>query len=482
MNDRKGMIGILMLSSVIFLGSCEEGTVTVKKSDKNSKKGIATISSKKGSIKTSKDLKGGPTKTSELFKDLGASQKKEGSKLSRDVKHEVEEFANGDGTAVNPYQITSIAELKLVRKHLTSHFQLIEDLDLEDEKDFFYSIGDESTPFEGTFDGNGKKIENLIVQRPRSRSVGFFGVLGEGGVLKNIILKDIRVIGNNYVGGLVGWNNGGRIEGSEVEGGDVTGVEDVGGLVGVNNEGSIEASKSNVSVIGVVEVKGSNIGGLVGVNSARIIDSTWVGKEVTGKLSTGGLVGSNSSKAVIERSRAIGNGNVTGMFIVGGLVGNNLGTIESSYSEVEVKGSNILGGLVGINEKDGEIKNSYATGKTGLNESTVGGLVGQNKGTIENTFAWGSVGRISLTFREYVGGLVGRNEGGRIVGKNYWQGSIRPGVGKSKNTKGPINIATVIKEVPDNFKKLNANNTGWDKDTWDFNSAVGYPVLKWQVE
>ena len=445
---RKFMMGILILSSIIFLGSCEEGTVAIKKSDKNS----------------------------ELLQDLGASQKK----LSGDVKHEVEEFAGGDGTAVNPYQIASVAELELVREHLTSHFQLIEDLDLEDEKDFFYSIGDESTPFEGTFDGNGKKIENLIVQRPRSKSVGFFGVLGEGGVLKNIILKDIRVIGNNYVGGLVGWNNGGRIEGSEVEGGEVTGVEDVGGLVGVNNEGSIEASKSGVSVIGVL--KGSNIGGLVGVNSARIIDSTWVGKEVTGKLSTGGLVGFNSSKAVIEKSRAIGNGNVTGMVIVGGLVGNNLGTIESSYSEVEVKGSNTLGGLVGINEKDGKIKNSYATGDTGLNENNVGGLVGQNKGTIENTFAWGSVGRIALTFRDYVGGLVGKNEGGNIIGKNYWQGSIRPGVGKSKGTNGPIKIETVIKLKPSDFGSLNANETGWDKDTWHFSSVVGYPVLKWQMK
>ena len=58
MNDRKMMIGILMLSSVIFLWSCEEGTVAIQKSSKDSNKESNNTSkdSKKGSDKGSKEI------------------------------------------------------------------------------------------------------------------------------------------------------------------------------------------------------------------------------------------------------------------------------------------------------------------------------------------------------------------------------------------------------------------------------------------
>ena len=611
MNDRKGMIGILMLSSVIFLGSCEEGTVKLKESSKDlnqgstkgsnkisskdlnkgSTKGSNKISSKdlnKGSTKgsnkiSSKDLNKGSIKISKLLENLEVeslevSEKSEieepklpeggeyevvgggyavaigevdGSKkmwlseevnprvwteiesvkikndhsrslpkslqksfpsrltqISSDgkklkvtdedgdlwtssdngVNWEMAKFAGGAGTSSDPYQIASAIHLWLVKNHLTSHFQLIKDLDLS-EAWVFGPIGDNSNSFKGVFDGKGKVIENLRVERGGKDNVGFFGVLGEGGVLKNIILEDIDVYGGNSVGGLVGWNNKGKIQGSSVEGA-VFGLQRVGGLVGFNtatdgeDEGVIQGSKSYVNV------KGSQyIGGLVGYNEGGIIrNSNWLGREVIGEGNAltyaGGLVGYNTSQSEIKRSRAYGVGaKVKGSLRVGGLVGYNLGTIGSSYSDVEVQGIFNLGGLVAINDVSGWIRNSYATGDvkaTGsLKENNVGGLVGWNKGSIKNTFAWGSVGRI--VSRSYVGGLVGKNEDGKIIGKNYWMNS-RHGIGKSSgDTKGVKEIENLIKLESGGFGSLNVDNTGWDINIWQFGRG-SYPVFKWKVE
>ncbi len=70
---------------------------------------------------------------------------------------------------------------------------------------------------------------------------------------------------------------------------------------------------------------------------------------------------------------------------MGGLVGDNRGTITASYAtgRVAVGGFGfLLGGLAGNNE--GTIAASYATGRVtvGRHSSPVGGLAGNNEGTI----------------------------------------------------------------------------------------------------
>jgi len=65
---------------------------------------------------------------------------------------------------------------------------------------------------------------------------------------------------------------------------------------------------------------------------------------------------------------------------VGGLVGNNDGTISNSYSTATVMGTTYAGGLVGCNY--GTISNSYAAGNVRTqNNTTLGGLVAINSST-----------------------------------------------------------------------------------------------------
>jgi hypothetical protein len=108
------------------------------------------------------------------------------------------------------------------------------------------------------------------------------------------------------------------------------------------------------------------------------------------------------------------NVTVTGKGEVGGLVGENYGTVSNSYTKGSVTGTQRVGGLVGLNRKT--ISNSYSTGNNTGN-SGVGGLVGMNWETISNSYATGNV-----TGDEYVGGLVGVNSG--TLSNSYSIGNI----------------------------------------------------------
>ena len=57
------------------------------------------------------------------------------------------------------------------------------------------------------FYGNGKghKITNLFIDKPSSDYVGLFGFVGDfagsGGIIQDVRIEDIWLVGNNYVGG-----------------------------------------------------------------------------------------------------------------------------------------------------------------------------------------------------------------------------------------------------------------------------------------
>jgi hypothetical protein len=112
------------------------------------------------------------------------------------------------------------------------------------------------------------------------------------------------------------------------------------------------------------------------------------------------------------------NVSVTGRVHVGGLVGENKGTITNSYATGAVRGMNDVGGLVGYST--GAITNSYATGAV-AGDNSVGGLVGRNLGSlaiITNSHASGAVNGL-----ENVGGLVGLNQDGDVT-NSYATGEV----------------------------------------------------------
>jgi len=142
----------------------------------------------------------------------------------------------------------------------------------------------------GTFDGQGYDIRDLFTDRPDESDVGLFGVVDEGGVIKDIGAVNVTVIGEYYVGGLVGRNRG--TVSNSYSSGNVTGGQwGVGGLVGVNH-GTVSNSYSTCNMIG-----NGAIGGLVGSNGFTVSNSYSTG-DVAGSYDIGGLMGINDQGTV----------------------------------------------------------------------------------------------------------------------------------------------------------------------------------------
>ena len=159
------------------------------------------------------------------------------------------------------------------------------------------SIGNSSSlVFQAIFNGNGYQIRNLYINRSNTDYIGLFGYIsGESAQLRNIGLtgKLMQVLGDDYVGGLVGYaNNAARIEQSYVTGA-VTGDWYVGGLVGYLHGGVIDNSFATGAVIGDYYV-----GGLSGYLYSIVISNSFATGAVTGNSSAGGLTGSSSSSVI----------------------------------------------------------------------------------------------------------------------------------------------------------------------------------------
>ena len=162
--------------------------------------------------------------------------------------------------------------------------------------------------------------------------------------------------------------------------------------VGLFSFNDLDGIIRNIGLVDV-DVSGKNGGGLAGFNLGAISHSYATGSVTGSEVDTGGLVGLNGSE-----------------FVIGG------STISRSYASANVSGRNV-GGLVGSNH--GSVNQSYATGTvSGADDSTAGGLAGRNHGTINSGYATGNVSGGSP-----VGGLAGYNWGGTII-SSYATGSV----------------------------------------------------------
>ena len=129
--------------------------------------------------------------------------------------------------------------------------------------------------------------------------------------------------------------------------------------------------------------------------------------DVKGSDFIGGLVGLSYGNII----NSYVTGVVTGHNNIGGLVGSNFKDITNSNAVVTVSGNRDVGGLVGENNDDSNIIDSYASGAVSGNQH-VGGLVGENNddSNIINSYATGMVsGGI-----DSIGGLVGTSKGAII--------------------------------------------------------------------
>ncbi len=139
-----------------------------------------------------------------------------------------------------------------------------------------------------------------------------------------------------------------------------------------------------------------------------------------------GLFGALGSGGKVSNIGLV-DASVTGRSTVGALVGQNAGTVEQAFATGSVTGNAVVGGLVGANS--GLVTASYSAaavagvtvteGSDRATPSLLGGLVGRNAGTVSNAYATSSVTGHSLS-----GGLVGDNSGGGHITNSYATGAV----------------------------------------------------------
>ena len=369
-----------------------------------------------------------------------------------------------DGSKDHPYEIFTADQLENFRDLVNgangqtadtdAHAKLMNDIDLKDvcglalddgQPVSWIPIGNDAHQYTGTFNGNGHKIENLYINTTDSGAYnqGLFGYLGTSGDNKGTV-QNLSVSGTvnssgDYVGGVVGYNNGGTVTGCIFSGsGSVSGSDRVGGVVGENSGSVTNCTNTNT---GTVTGTDDYVGGVVGSNNNGSVTNSYNTGAVSGGEGVGGVVGYNAVPPLGASSvtNCYNIGDVSGKISVGGVVGsNNNGSVENCYNTGSVKGSgNSVGGVVGYNQSGSSVTTCYNTG-TVSGSDYVGGVVGENSGSngvVENCH---NAGKVS---GRYVGGVVGSNSGtvencyntdsvsngttsGGVVGQNSGSGSV----------------------------------------------------------
>ena len=234
----------------------------------------------------------------------------------------------GEGTEESPYQIHTVDDWLLLADECLNdnfagtHFILMNDLDFSGvdykmvgagrKDNYEYSI------FNGCLDGNGKTIDNVTIENSRN-SVGLFGWVGSGAVIKNLISGSGNTMSDQMcVGGIVG-----RLESADVinctsyatiiavKNSSVTGRY-AGGIVGSLTSGNVTDCRNYGSV-----TASSRAGGIVGIADFGSLTNCLNFAQVTADENCGGIIGKYDYTS-------ISNNYYAGDCNVGGINGNDV--------------------------------------------------------------------------------------------------------------------------------------------------------------
>ena len=129
-------------------------------------------------------------------------------------------------------------------------------------------MGNRTTQYSGTFDGNNKTVSGLYFNGD-STCIGLFGSSESDGNIKNVGVVDSYFKGNDHVGGVCG-NNAGTITNC-YNAGNLTAIESsatIGGICGYNNGGTVTNCYNTGTVTATGQV--SSVGGVCGCSNAPI--------------------------------------------------------------------------------------------------------------------------------------------------------------------------------------------------------------------
>lgn len=297
----------------------------------------------------------------------------------------------GNGTEANPYKILKIEDLARIGTDtldvngetwgLGESYILMNNLDFDSASSYvsdsvhfgnqtftsgtgWRPIGTEGAEFTGTFDGNGKTISNLFINKDTDYA-GLFGVVS-GSTIRGTGLLEVDIASGYYSGGMAGY-----VESSTLTACYVTGAVSVirgnygGGIAGEVNNGEIAGCHVTATVSGV----GECVGGIAGqvINACTISNSYATGAVSGSGENVGGIAGSLDVNSTISSCLAF-NESVTGSANVNRVIGLYVsGTISNNYANSGLLVAEMTSNLAGADTVNGaNIASMTSTGAAPL--------------------------------------------------------------------------------------------------------------------
>lgn len=353
----------------------------------------------------------------------------EGNPADADTPVFVEDFSGGTGTEFNPYRIDTVDDLVALAakvesdnaKYGAAHYKQTSDIDLASVENFGMIGKSTDKPFKGTYDGNGKKISNLVINQTEAAAkvdidkphAAFFAFTTDAAIsnltfenpvitnaayysavlsavanntkIKNCIILSATVnntgensSSNSYGAGFVAQATGCTIEDSSFSG-NISVKDHRAGAIAAEINGNTSITRCSFDA---GTLKGNwYVGGIVGIanNEGGKIESCITSGNVNSGTRAGGIVSSLNLNCIVENctlakgASIAGTGNDGGgiaAYVKGGIVRNStcLGSVKASGNAGGIVGTLNTGTITGCVTASGssiEATNSQAGGLVG---------------------------------------------------------------------------------------------------------------------
>ena len=287
---------------------------------------------------------------------------------------------------INLYRpINSIDDWKEINKYPNENYMLETDLDFRNDTSSEIIISN----YRGNLDGNGHKIQNILIENSTSLIGNLYGEIHNLYIENYITESKIETENLGIIGAI---QKGGIIDGLYVNFAHLTksiGSVNVGIIAGKNLAGTIKNSyvkNSDITIDGKINIVYA--GGILGLSNMSNINNSYV------------------QNVKIKVNNALETA-------IGGIVGNEIeiGNINYCYSDglIESSGQNI-GGIIG--KTTGNVKSNYSFMNIVGNASYIGGITGfdstENNQYIEKNLALGNI--YSVINTEHIGRIFGNKQ------------------------------------------------------------------------
>ncbi len=255
----------------------------------------------------------------------------------------------GDGTAANPYLVSTAGDLALIANEPAACYKLANNINMNAANKDWTPI----SSFSGSLDGNGYAISALSIESTDANA-GLFGSLAPNAKVKDITFTDPTIIltsNNQYVGMLAAQTVTDTISNIHVVGASI--IDGTGN--GSATTGGIVGRASLYSLI-----KGCSFDGEINLPSASSIGG------IAGELMTSSKVEASGASGQFDASTTLGG--------IVGSIGSNASSVSNCRADVNLHAKYTVGGIVGDNDSRGGVSNNIAKGTVMADAPRWGGL------------------------------------------------------------------------------------------------------------